>query len=875
MSFFYSATRSAAAKRTAPKAGGRGVIPIATMRQMGCAACPRDKSQEARTPKLRPSGTNNPLIYLLGAGPSAQDDAEDGHWTDAVGDALYDAFGQRFMTDNVRSNYIVQCLGKDALMEATECCRGRIVADIEETRPVVIVTVGDTPLRWVLEGNEASRQTALIHRGAPIVTKVGRHTCYVLPMIYPNFIHKKKKFGVSEYELAFMRDAADAIALARGNMPVPEPTVYDGRYDAGVEIITGEQPGDFKRLERALADLQREPSIAVDIESNGLRPRTVPGGPILATVAVGTFDRVVAFPVYHNEQGWDTDKRRQIVADMLGEFLLHSGTKVAHNLGMELEWFEFYYGHKLLRETEWDDTMSMAHTLDERPGTKSLNFQTRKHFGFWLKDQSPIDSSRIMAYPLKDVLRYNGMDSKWTHKLRDHLYQNYLLDNPVMLEEHRRKVRLAPTLVITQSIGLPVDEALVDKKMAQFDQELEVLEKRLAKTPEAIKFSRQFGQLQASNNDQILKLYRDVMKRPEVLVEERDGTTRQTTDEEALSKMPPAEVPSAAIILEHRAIAKLNGTYLLPIKEMRALSWMTRRIHSRYDTMRAVTGRLASDDPNIQNFPKRKHKHIREIVVPLPDYEFLACDYGQIEFRVVGMASEDRNLVKACWTGYDVHKFWAERMVDLYPRIKDYIVEVFHVDWDEKGLKTLRQEAKNGWVFPQLFGSSVRSCADQLHLPLDVAEDLAEEFWAEFSGVKKWQERLMKNYERNLYVETLSGRRRRGPMTKNEIINMPIQGTAADIVTTAMCAVSERAYEMDLSYLNPALNVHDDLTYMTPKAERERMVPIIVEEMCKHRYDWINVPLVVEVSHGQDWANLEEIGVFRSDKLFNLDNPFA
>lgn len=877
MSFFYSATRSEVAKRGAPKAGGRGVIPIATMREMGCAACPRDKSTEAKTHKMRPSGAKSPLVYILGAGPSLLDDREDGHWMDEVGDALYEAFTKRFMNDSVRSNYIVQCYGSSNLLEATECCRNRVIADIEEASPAVVVTVGDTPLRWALQGSDNKGNT-LTHRGSPIVSKFGRHVCYVVPLIFPNF--KKKKFGVSEYELAFKKDAHFAIRLAHsGGTVLPEPVVYDTDMDAGIELITGEQPGDMRRLERALADLAGLPRLAIDIETNGLRPRgrlndNHPPG--IYTTAVGTFERTVAFPVAMPEQGWSTDREKRQVSDLLGEFLLYSGVKVAHNLAMELEWSEFFYGHKVLRETEWDDTMSMAHTMDERPGTKSLDFQTRRHFGFWLKSIEDIDVTRLAAYPIKRVLRYNGLDTKWTNKLDSHLREHYInADHPDLLAEHQRKVRLAPTLVIAQSIGLPVHMGRVDEKMKAFDAELARLEKAIDRTPEVIKFNQRFGKLVPSNNDQILKLYKEVLKRPEIQVEERDGSIRQTTDEEALSKMPANEVPSAPLFLEHRAVSKLNGTYLIPIKEDRARSALTKRVHSRYDAMKAVTGRLASDDPNIQNFPKRKHKHIREIVVPLPGYEFLACDYGQIEFRVVGMASEDRNLCKACWTGYDVHKFWAERMVAMYAPIKDYIVETFKVDWDEKGLKTLRQEAKNGWVFPQLFGSSVRSCADQLHLPLEVAEDLAAEFWDEFSGVKRWQERLLKNYERNLFVETLGGRKRRGPMTKNEIINMPIQGTATDIVTAAMCAVSERAYEDDIPHLNPVLNVHDDLTYMTPTGERERMVKIIATEMCKHRFDWINVPLVVEVSHGDDWANLEEIAVFRSDVLFNLENPYA
>ena len=171
---------------------------------------------------------------------------------------------------------------------------------------------------------------------------------------------------------------------------------------------------------------------------------------------------------------------------------------------------------------------------------------------------------------------------------------------------------------------------------------------------------------------------------------------------------------------------------------------------------------------------------------------------------------------------------------------------------------------------------------DRLHggLPLterpyaDVATDLGGEFWDEFKGVKRWQEETLKFFERHLYVETLGGNRRRGPMSPNEIINMPIQGTAAEIVCEAMCALSERSVVEDNPDIHPILNVHDDLTFDAADITLDANLSIIVAEMCKHRFDYINVPLVVEVSVGPRWSELEEIGVYRSNELFGLPNPY-
>ncbi len=781
-----------------------------------------------------------------------------------MGDHLYDKFGKNFMQD-VRVGYVTQCRGDQSVVEI-ECCRNRVIADIEASQPVVVVGIGDGPLSWAV----GTSGTAMTHRGTLFVTKIGNHSCYYYPIIYPNYLHKKKQYGKSEFELSVEHDIRELKRMLRDELP--KPKVWTSNFTDGIEIITGSEPGDLQRLEQVLAELALMPKSAVDVETNGLRPFMLTD-PHIWTVSVGTFNRTVAFPLDHPE-GWATAGQRAKAWTLFVKYLITSGKKAAHNLAMEMEWFAYFFGGEILRLTEWDDTMALAHTLDERSGTKSLDHQTRIYFGFQLKSLTKVDPVRLLEYPIKDALMYNALDTKWTDKLRDTV-EPIVRSNDKFAAEYERKVRLAPTLVLTEIKGLRIDFKYAADMEAKLSGDARSIEAKLKRCDEIRQFESRYGTFQPTNPDQVLKLMKDICQRDEVRVEDpRTGAVRWTSDEEALSKIPAREVPSAALILEHRATAKLISTYLKPVLD-RKIVCPDGKVRSKYSSMIAETGRLASEDPNIQNWPKRKYKEIRGMVVAMLDYWFLACDYGQIEFRVVGMASEDQNLVKYCWTGYDVHKYWAERMVQEYPSIKDYIVETFGVDWDEKGLKTLRQEAKNGWVFPQLFGSSVRSCAEQLHLPESIAEDLAAEFWDEFAGVKKWQEKLLRNYERDLYVETLGGRRRRGPMTKNQIINMPIQGTAADIVTAAMTALSERSQIEADPELQPNINVHDDLTFEVLDANLEAKLDIISREMCLPRFDYINVPLVVEASIGDRWHTLEEIKVYRSHELFGTRNPYA
>ena len=156
-----------------------------------------------------------------------------------------------------------------------------------------------------------------------------------------------------------------------------------------------------------------------------------------------------------------------------------------------------------------------------------------------------------------------------------------------------------------------------------------------------------------------------------------------------------------------------------------------------------------------------------------------------------------------------------------------------------------------------------------------MTQDLAGEFWDDFRVTKKWQEKLLVNYERNLYVETLGGRKRRGPMTKNEIINMPIQGTACDIVTAGMNAISEMADMEEDDEIQPRFNGHDDLTFVMDEPSVDAKVPVIAREMCMPRFNYVNVPLLVEVKTGKRWHDMKEIKVYKSHEIFKTPNPYV
>jgi DNA polymerase I-like protein with 3'-5' exonuclease and polymerase domains len=211
---------------------------------------------------------------------------------------------------------------------------------------------------------------------------------------------------------------------------------------------------------------------------------------------------------------------------------------------------------------------------------------------------------------------------------------------------------------------------------------------------------------------------------------------------------------------------------------------------------------------------------------------------------------------------------WAVNAVKLFPPFVPNGLS------DAKGMKGFRSLIKNKMVFPAFFGAKNESVNGYLHIatgldvPARVTDRLMGDFWSTFNGVDKWQRQTMKDYYNKGYVESPTGRRRRYPLTKNQAVNYPIQSVACDIVCTAMVKLSKIAAETGKWYLHPIMNIHDDLTFCIPDNDKilEPAIETIYRTMLSPGYDFVNVPLSVSGSIGNNWLEMDEIGKFWSHK---------
>ncbi len=221
------------------------------------------------------------------------------------------------------------------------------------------------------------------------------------------------------------------------------------------------------------------------------------------------------------------------------------------------------------------------------------------------------------------------------------------------------------------------------------------------------------------------------------------------------------------------------------------------------------------------------------------------------------MASRDRAFCQSVINGEDVHSHWLGELLAMYPEYLERLAWKTNQTDETKIRKGGRDIIKADFVFASFYGSTARSCAKKTDVPEEVMVPLSGEFWRVYKGVKKWQDIQRNTYKSEASIYTITGRERHGPLEGgNEVINNPIQGSAADIVADAMNELAALSREMDDPYFHPRMQIHDDLTFILKDDNYlEDYLMEIFRVMVKVRYPWQIVPFAVEASIGENWAD--------------------
>jgi DNA polymerase-1 len=305
------------------------------------------------------------------------------------------------------------------------------------------------------------------------------------------------------------------------------------------------------------------------------------------------------------------------------------------------------------------------------------------------------------------------------------------------------------------------------------------------------------------------------------------------------------DYPLPARILEYRSMAKLKSTYTDKLPLM--INPDTGRVHTNYAQAVAVTGRLSSNDPNLQNIPVRtaEGRRIREAFIAPPGHSIMSADYSQIELRIMAHISQDENLLHAFAAGLDVHRATAS--------------EVFGVPPDQ--VSTEQRRYAKVINFGLIYGMSAHGLAKNLGIERSAAGAYIERYFQRYPGVKRYMDETRAQARAQGYVETVFGRRLwlpeinsgNGPSragAERAAINAPMQGTAADLIKLSMVAVQDELDRQGRSS-RMIMQVHDELVLEVPEAEVEWArveIPRLMASVAQLR-----VPLLAEVGCGPNW----------------------
>lgn len=486
------------------------------------------------------------------------------------------------------------------------------------------------------------------------------------------------------------------------------------------------------------------------------------------------------------------------------------------------------------------DTMIMHYILepDQRHG---MDYLAESYLGY-----SPVPIENLLGkgakkkitmrdVPLEKLKEYAAEDADITWQLKqklDGILAGELRKLYLEIEEPLIKV-----LADMEWNGVNLDTPFLADYSLKIEKDIEVLRKEILETAET-------PWLNLDSPKQIGDVLFDKMKIPYRWKKTKTG--QYSTDEEVMSELA-TKYPIVERILEYRQLTKLKSTYIDALP--RLVNKHSARLHSSFNQALTNTGRLSSNNPNLQNIPIRSEagREVRKAFIPRSkDYVLLAADYSQIELRLIAELSGEEAMLDAFRHGHDIHQATAAKI---------YGVPL------ESVTKEQRYNAKTV-NFSIIYGAGAMLLSQQLGIKRAEASELIKQYFDQYSGLKKYMEEVVHEARKNGYVTTICGRRRylrdldsRNGMMRSHAernaINTPVQGSAADMIKLAMIKIynelNRGGFKTEL-----ILQVHDELVFDVPKDELEK-VRTIIENSMKNALPGLKVPIVVGIDTGENW----------------------
>jgi len=823
--------------------------------------------KDCESPQMKPSGKGKMGIMVLGEAPGETEDREGEQWVGRAGNLL-----QEFLAEfdislkrDCRKHNAVCCRPMDAkgnnrTPTNTEVmlCRKNVVSAIKDFKPKAIFLMGGSAVDSFFMEDRIVSSLGISHlRGRAI--PYHKYRCWVFPMFHPSFILRNND---NKARRIFYKDLKNAIKHFED--PLPDTTFMEK-----VKILT--QREDIESLLRKVRD--EKPIITFDYETNALSPYR--DDPKIRCISFQYVDKktAYAFPYqYQNE-----DKPSKLTAKLWGD-ILHSNEigKVMQNGKFESHWTKEVIG-TTVRGWLWD-TMINTHilegpTIGGLTGINGLKEQTYLRWGIEYADDiaqymNKTDSTgqnSLHKAPLPLLLKYCAMDSLVTTKL----YHEQKLEFDPFLTKGRKFLHNGLiALYKVEHDGIRVNEEYYEKEELRLTKKADKLKETLLESKEAVKFKKKYGrEIKLSSSDDLRILFYEILKMKPIKF---TATTESNEDESdrtaSVDKSVMTELNSDFTnqLIAWRKILKIRDTYLSQFKRYAYEG----KLHPTNNLHIARTYRSSASNPNSQNIPNRDpeaEKSVRSGVVPSKGNFLQEVDYKTMEIRILVSLTHDPAMLEYIRSGNDMH-------LDEGVKIFGGPVELISKD--------MRFNVKGGWSFAEVYGSYWENCAKHIweiidkvknakdetlrehiaqHLKIKTLakyanhlHDCEDEFWKKYRMTKRWQTNILKFYEKHSYVEMPFGFRRGGLLSRNKIINTPVQGTAFHCLLWSLIRLVK--YELKPFKSKIIGQIHDSLIMDMYPPEEQEVNKIVKRVMCKDVREanpFITVPLDIDIKRSE------------------------
>lgn len=847
-----------------------------------CSGCRLDKG--CLSPRMPLTGRGRLRTLIIAEAPGEEEDRLNKQLIGDVGQWLRKRLHKRGFDldeDFWKTNALICRPPKNREPSRAElvCCHPNMEKAIKDLKPKFI---------WLFGGSAI--ESFYMNKFSHLAPSRWRGLCipdfdtgaWVIPMYHPSYAYRNKDNSLITSQ--FERDLDFAIECVK-----TKGSIYDlDRPDLDkVKVLT-----DSDDVCDLLDDLIKNPPeiLFFDYETTGLKPYKE--GHRIVTVSYTT-DRdeySYSFPLQHPTHWLPSE--RDAIERRWKKVLLLRCKKVAHNLKFEDVW------SRVLLKTSpacWHwCTMLTAHILDNRKKYTGLKFQAFIRWGVpnydkeikpFLENVDERGFNRILEFPLNKTLLYGGIDSLLHKKL---YYEQIKEVDPHLEKGIDLFTEGTLALADVQINGIQCDVEYYRNSHIELEKRIEERKKELLSFDECKKFQEVMGRLpNLGSSDDLKRMFYDILGHTPPRITDKGNAS---VDKDAMSKI---DSPLAKEITELSRVKKIDNTYISQfLREIDPDS----KIHPFFDLGQVLTYRGSSSDPNFQNVPVRNEeakRYARSGIKPSPGWKILDFDYSANEVKAGTCYTQDPKLIAYCNNpDSDMHKDTAKDVFVL-PDASDEFWK------DKKTGKKLRFFVKNGFVFPEWYGSYYKNCAKNiwqeckdLKTPNGMTvfehfqdigiikrraealdfftahiKNVEEAYWKKFNVFKKWQEEHYKAYEKNGYIELLTGFRCSGYMGRNELVNYLFQGTAFHWLLWSLIEINAEFHERKMESKVIA-QIHDNAIIDSPPDEKEEVVTLCTEiatKRIRQFYPWIIVPLAIE------WEETEIDGSWYAKKDLTED----